>query len=78
MGNAVCEKRSLQSWTKVLEHNSTSMCITTTVLKSSAIILKIHNPSPSPLNVERSKKFCLDGFDTVRGVGTCSASSPRI
>ena len=65
-----------------LEHNSSSMCITTTVLKISAIILKIHNPSPSPFptqyNVERSKKLCLDGFDNVRGVGTCSASSPRI
>ena len=58
------------------------MRITTTVLKSSAIILKIHNSSPFPTqyNVERSKKLCLDGFDTVRGVGKCSASSlqPRL
>ena len=44
------------------------------------LVLKIHNPSPflTQNNVERSKKLCLDGFNTVRGVGTCSANSPRI
>ena len=47
------------------------MCITTTVLKGSAIILKTHNRSPfrTKYNVERSKKLCLDGFNTIRGWG---------
>ena len=48
-----------------------SMRFTSNVAKSSAVILQIHVPSPLPTqyNVERSKELCLDGFNTVRGVG---------
>ena len=52
------------------------------VAKSSAVFLQIHVPSPllTQYNVERSKELCLDGFNTVCGVGggTYSASSARI
>ena len=55
------------------------MCFTSNVVKSSAVILQIHVPSPFPTqyNVERSKELHLDGFNTVRGVGVgrCSVSS---
>ena len=68
-----------QSWR---DHNLYSMRLTNYVVKSSAVILQIHVPSPIPIqyNVERSKELCLDGFNTVRGgweegVGTCSLSS---
>ena len=48
-----------------------SMRFTSNVVKSSAVILQIHVPSPFPTqnNVERSKELCLDGFNTVRRVG---------
>ena len=47
------------------------MRFTSNVAKSSAVVLKTHVPSPLPTqyNVERSKELCLDGFNTVRGVG---------
>ena len=54
------------------EHNFNSMRFASNVVKSSAVILQIHVPSPFPTehNVERSKELCLDGFNTVRrGVG---------
>ena len=43
----------------------------TSVAKSSAVFLQIHVPSPlyTQYNVERSKELCLDGFNTVCGVG---------
>ena len=39
--------------------------------RDSSVILQIHLPYPLPTqyNVERSKELCLDGFNTVRGVG---------
>ena len=51
-------------------HNFNSMRFTSNV-KRSAVILQIHVPSPFPTqcNVERSKELCLDGFNTIRGVG---------
>ena len=53
------------------EHNFNSMRLTSNVVKSSAVVLQIYVPSPLPTqyNVERSKELCLDGFNTVRGVG---------
>ena len=52
------------------------LCVSQVILKKKtvlSIILKIHNSSlfPTQYNVERSKKKknCLDGFNTVRGVG---------
>ena len=53
------------------EHNFKSMHFTSSVAKSSAVFLQIHVPSPLPTqyNVERSKELCLDGFNTVCGVG---------
>ena len=41
------------------------------VAKSSAVFLQIHvlSPLPTQYNVERSKELCLDGFNTVCGVG---------
>ena len=53
------------------EHNFNSMHFTSSVAKSSAVFLQIHVPSPLPTqyNVERSKELCLDGFNTVCGVG---------
>ena len=47
------------------------MRFTSNVVKSSAVILQIHVPSPfrTRYNAERSKELCLDGFNTVRGVG---------
>ena len=60
------------------------MRFTSSVAKSSAVFLQIHVPSPLPTqyNVERSKELCLDGFNTVcgvgEGVGTYSASSARV
>ena len=41
------------------------------VAKSSAVFLQIHVFSPllTQYNVERSKELCLDGFNTVCGVG---------
>ena len=43
----------------------------TSVAKSSAVFLQIHVPFPlyTQYNVERSKELCLDGFNTVCGVG---------
>ena len=40
-------------------------------LWAAAVFLKIHVPSPLPTqyNVERSKELCLDGVNTVCGVG---------
>ena len=51
--------------------NFNSKRFTSYVAKSSAVFLQIHVPSPLPTqyNVERSKELCLDGFNTVRGVG---------
>ena len=53
--------------------NVTSILCVSQVLsqKNSAIFLQIHVPSPLPTqyNVERSKELCLDGFNTVCGVG---------
>ena len=48
-----------------------SMRFTSYVAKSSAVFLQIHVPSPllTQYNVERSKELCLDGFNTVCGVG---------
>ena len=66
------------------EHNCNSICITSNVVKSSAVILQIHvsSPFPTQYNVERSKELYVDGFITVHrvgeGVGTCSVSSARI
>ena len=68
------------------ERNFNSMRFTSSVAKSSAVFLQIHVPSPllTQYNVERSKELCLDGFNTVfgvgggEGVGTYSASSTRI
>ena len=60
------------------ERNFNSMRIT------SSVFLQIHVPSPLPTqyNVERSKELCLDGLNTVcgvgDGVGTYSASSARV
>ena len=53
------------------ERNFNSMRFTSSVAKSNAVFLKIHVPSPLPTqyNVERSKELCLDGFNTVCGVG---------
>ena len=53
------------------ERNFNSMRLTISVAKSSAVFLQIHVPSPLPTqyNVERSKELCLDGFNTVCGVG---------
>ena len=53
------------------ERNFNSMRFTSSVAKSSAVFLQIHVPSPLPTqyNVERSKELCLDGFNTVCGVG---------
>ena len=53
------------------ERNFKSMHFTSSVAKSSAVFLQIHVPSPLPTqyNVERSKELCLDGFNTVCGVG---------
>ena len=53
------------------EHNFSSMRFTGNVVKSSAVVLQIHfsSPLPTQYNVERSKELCLDGFNTVCGVG---------
>ena len=53
------------------ERNFNSMRITSSVAKSSAVFLQIHvlSPLPTQYNVERSKESCLDGFNTVCGVG---------
>ena len=53
------------------ERNFNSMRFTSSVAKSSAVFLQIHVPSPllTQYNVERSKELCLDGFNTVCGVG---------
>ena len=53
------------------ERNFNSMRFTSSVAESSAVFLQIHAPSPLPTqyNVERSKELCLDGFNTVCGVG---------
>ena len=53
------------------ERNFNSLRFTSSVAKSSAVFLQIHVPSPLPTqyNVERSKELCLDGFNTVCGVG---------
>ena len=52
-------------------HKLYSMRFISYVVKGSAVILQIRVPSPFPTrhNVERSKELCLDGFNTVRGVG---------
>ena len=74
-------QREIDSLTKVYNHgqkslgqsecNFNSMRFTSSVAKSSAVFLKIHVPFPLPTqyNVERSKEWCLDGFNTVWGVG---------
>ena len=53
------------------ERNFNSMCFTSSVAKSRAVFLQIHVPSPLPTqyNVERWKELCLDGFNTLCGVG---------
>ena len=53
------------------ERKFKSIHFTSSVAKSSAVCLQIHVPSPLPTqyNVERSKELCLDGFNTVCGVG---------
>ena len=53
------------------ERNFNSMRFKSSVAKSSAVFLQIHVPSPLPTqyNVERSKELCLDGFNSVCGVG---------
>ena len=47
------------------------MRFTGIVAKSSAVMLKMHVPSPFPTqyNVERSQELCLHGLNTARGVG---------
>ena len=53
------------------ERNFNSMLFTSNVAKSSDVILQIHVPSPllTQYNVERSNELCLDGLNSVRGVG---------
>ena len=66
------------------ERNFNSIRFTSNVAKSSAVILQIHVPSPSPTqyNVERSKELCLDGSTLPggwgEGVRMYSVSSARI
>ena len=77
----------LQSWTKVLGTVRTQLqfyAFHKFCRKKGAVFLQIHVPAPLPTqyNVERSKELCLDGFNTVcgvgEGVGTYSASSARV
>ena len=66
--------------------NTTSILCVSQVLSQKAVqsFYKSMSPSPFPTqyNVERSKELCLDGFNTVcgvgEGVGMYSASSARI
>ena len=65
--------------------NATSILCVSQVLSQKGCCL-FTNPCPPPLptqyNVERSKELCLDGFNTVCGVGeevgTYSASSALV
>ena len=51
------------------KRNFNSMRFTSYVAKSSAVSLQIHAPSPLPTQYNVEKELCLDGFNTVRGVG---------
>ena len=61
-----------------------SMCFTTSVAKSSAVILQMHVPSPSPPNAMlKDQRNCALTVSTLsvgwrEGVGTYSVSSARI